>query len=237
MKLTVSIRRLRLAILLLVFLAGSLAVPLRAGSFPWPEGEKLELEIFWPSGVTMGEATLQASNVKDMHFLSASMEVVLPQGRMLYKFTSTTDANLCSREFHQSVERGRKFWEEVTRFDSEAGTASVSRDGKTREIAAGKCARDPLAYLYYYRAQSAAGKHPSQDSLFLTGPLALTITAKGKEQVKINRIARQADRYQIAYPSETGPGTLELWLDGSARQTPVAIRLPLPLATFSAELR
>ena len=185
----------------------------------------------------MGEATLQASSVKDTQFFSASMEVVLPQGRMLYKFTSTTDGNLCSREFHQSVERGKKYWEEVTRFNAETGKASVSRDGRTQELPAGKCARDPLAYLYYYRSQAAAGKKPTGDTLFLTGALQLGIEAKSKEQIKINRIERQAERYRITYPAGEESGLIELWLDGTSRQTPVAIRLPLPLATFSAELR
>ena len=156
---TFRLRTLRIARSLIVMLPLLLLdVPhaLSAEKFPWPEGEKLEMEIFWPSGVTMGEATLQASSAKDAQFFSAQMEVVLPQGRMLYKFSSITDSNLCSREFHQSVERGRKFWEEVSRFDAESGKASVSRDGQTRELPAGKCVRDPLAYLYYYRAQAAA---------------------------------------------------------------------------------
>lgn len=210
---------------------------LQAQKLPWTDGEKLELDIFWPSGVAMGEATLEAKSAKDNVLLTANVEVALPQGRILYRFSSTTSPELCSREFHQSVERSGKFWEEITRFNSETGTAAVSRDGRTRDVPAGKCARDPLAYLYYYRVQAAAGKKPAGDSLFLTGPLQLRVQAAAKESIKINHVERQAERYQISYPMEEGSGMIELWLDGSPRQTPVAVRVPLPLATFSAELR
>lgn len=210
---------------------------LQAQNFPWPEGEKLLLEIFWPGGATMGEAVLDAKSVKDAVFLSANVEVAMPQGTILYKFSSTATGELCSREFKRSVQRSGKSWEEMTSFDAETGKARVSRDGQTRELPAAKCARDPLTYLYYYRSQVAAGKKPSAETLFLAGPLPLRIAVKGKEQIKVSRIERQAERYEIIYPVAVGAGTVELWLDGSAQQKPLAVRLPLPLATFSAELR
>lgn len=230
----VSARQWPLLAALLVLL---LPAPLRAQIFPWPDGEKLLAEILWPSGVSMGEATLEARSLQDRIHLTAHVEVALPQGRLLYRYSSTATAGLCSLEFRRSSQRSGKFWEEITRFDPETGMASVTRDGHTREAASGKCPRDPLTYLYYYRAQAAAGKRPTTETLFLNGALPLRIESNRRESVKVNRIERQGERYRITFPSAAGEGNVEIWLDGATRQTPIAVRLPLPLATFSAELR
>jgi hypothetical protein len=222
---------------LLLLLTTQLPQPIRAENRPWPEGEKLVFEIFWPSGVSMGEATLEAKSIKDNLYFSAVAEVGLPQGRILYKYSSIASPDLCSREFRQSVERPGKFWEEITKFDADTGKATISRDGRSREVSAAKCSRDPLALLYYYRAQAAAGKKASSETLFLGAPLSLRIEAKGKEQIKIKQTERRGEHYKVAYPSAAGERSLELWLSDSPAQTPIAVRLPLPLATFSAELR
>ena len=210
---------------------------LRAQKHPWPEGEKLTLEIFWPSGVTLGEATLDARSIKDIHYFSASVEVVLPQGHIIYKLYSTATAELCSREFRQSVQRSGKVWEETTSFDAESGKAMVTRDARSREYPAAKCLRDPLTYLYFFRSQAAAGKRATAESLFLNGLLSLRIDALASEMVKIKRSERRGERYQIRFPGSAGEGRAELWLDGASAQTPIAVRLPLPFSTFSAELR
>ena len=222
--------------LLILFPAAS-----EAQKYPWPEGELLTFDIYWPSGVALGEATLTAKSVKDVLFFAASVEVALPQGRILYKFSSSADAALCSREFRQSVQRSGKFWEEISKFDALSSKVQVSRDGHTREFSAGKCERDPLTYLYYLRTRAVAGPRPASDTLLLTGPLKLQLSAHTGENVKINRTERHGDRYVIHYPpsarSGVSAGPFELWLDGTIKQTPIAVRLPLPLATFSAELR
>jgi hypothetical protein len=223
--------------LLLLLMTALLSPPVRAENRPWPEGEKLVFEIFWPSGVSMGEATLEAKSIKDNLYFWAVAEVGLPQGRILYKYSSIASSDLCSREYRQSVERPGKFWEEITKFDADAGKATVSRDGRSREVTAAKCSRDPLALLYYYRAQAGVGKSASSETLFLGAPLSLKIEAKGKEQIKIKQTQRRGDHYIIMYPSASGDRSLELWLSDSPAQTPIAVRLPLPLATFSAELR
>ncbi len=227
----------RAAFCVLFALVGEWSVSSRAQTHPWPEGEKLVLSLFWPSGVNLGEATIQSKTVGDVFQISATVEAVLPQNRITYSFDSEVTADLCSRRFRQAVRRGARNWEEVTVFDSVAGKATVSRDGGKREMAAPKCARDPLAYLYYFRKQVAAGKRPSGDTLFLGGPVSLRIEALAEEKVKISQHGRQGDRYLVTYPGSTGDGFVEIWLERGLRQAPIAVRLPLPLATFSAELQ
>ncbi|MBI1956280.1 MAG: DUF3108 domain-containing protein [Acidobacteria bacterium] len=205
---------------------------------PLAHGEKLTYKILWPSGIRLGEAILEASpSGAETHF-QVTVEVSLPQYALRH-ITSSAAAGegLCSLRFHQETGEGaKKWWEESVEFDQAAHEAHRTRDGQTTTASIAACAQDPLTFIYYFRSRLAEGKPLDSGTLYRGGNFNVRVRAAGAATVAFRGQQRAAEKYVVTYPSQNQEMTIELWISTDAERVPVRIRVPSPLAVFTAEL-
>ena len=231
-----------LLLLLLIFPASLMA---QSASSSWPplaSGERLTFNLLWPSGISFGEAFLEASRVGEQIHLKATVVAELPQHRVSYSFTSITDQQLCSIRFNETLREGQKTTETSSEFDQEKHVVRSTRAGATTEHAIPACARDPLALHYHFRRQLALGQVPigtpeAVGAFYLGGDYAVRYEAITPESVKLGSKEWEGQRFLITARGSSGERSFEMWLRPDDARTPVAIRIPFSLATFSAELQ
>ena len=97
-------------------------------------GETLHYNINWPSGLSLGEATIQASGsgiaagiVTETHWdFSAMLDAAIPGFSLRDEYRSESDGKFCSTKLEKTVTRGsRKTTEKVTIDQAEPVTKRV----------------------------------------------------------------------------------------------------------------
>lgn len=199
------------------------------------EQESLTYRLLWPSGVTLGEAVLQGSfSGEELHF-QLTVEADLPQYNISHVSSSeATKDGLCSRQFQGNTRRGSKSSDESIEFDQTAHLATISRGDQTTTASIPECARDPLAFLYYFRNQLVLGNNLDSGTFHLGANFNLQIEAAGPETVEAGGRQWPAEKYIVTYRGPNSERSVELWISTDSVPKPVQVRVAFPLAVFSA---
>jgi len=225
----------------LVLLAAALGAPVAQGAQNRPpaisSAETVKFKLLWPSGVTLGEAVLSVTPAKGEVRFEMTMEAATPIRNFSAAFSSVATADgLCSLQFHRKTTEGAKSSEESIEFDQNAHLAKRTLNGQTTAIPMPECARDVLTFLYYFRNQLAAGHPAATASVYLGPDRSLEIQHAGAEKVTVAGREQSADKYSVTYRRPGSARSFDVWFSSGARREPLLVRLPTPLATFSAEL-
>ena len=223
--------------LLLVCPAGLMA---QSASSSWPvltSGEKLEYNLKWPSGISLGEAMLKATHNGNQKYLEATVDADLPQYHTLYTFSSVTNEQFCSQQFRMVLHEGKRISNDSFEFDQKNHQVHRVRNGRSTTAAVADtsdCARDPLALVYYFREQLALGKPQTSGTLYLGEEYtvhydAATPGSGGSE-------APTGDHFNIRADAPNAPNT-EVWIRNDLQRVPVLLRIAFSLGTLSADLR
>ncbi|MBI4460204.1 MAG: DUF3108 domain-containing protein [Acidobacteria bacterium] len=206
---------------------------------PLTQGEKLTYRLLWPSGLNLGEAVLEATpSGQETHF-RMTVEISLPQFAIRNSTASVAAGEgLCSVRFREETGDGTKqWWEESVEFDQAAHEARRTRNGETNTASIAECAQDPVTFLYYFRSRLAEGKPLETGTLFRGGSFEVRVRAAGTETVEFRGQSRPAEKFVVSYPSQGQEMSFELWVSTDAERVPVRMRVPSPLAVFTAELQ
>jgi hypothetical protein len=197
-------------------------------------------KLLWPSGLTLGEAVLEASTAGNEVRLSATVDAALPQRNVSYVFSSVATGELCSLRFRQRIQEGRRSWEETFEFDQQKHEVRRSGPGQSSAVSVPPCARDPLALLYHFRQQlalqPASGTVPP-GTFHLGADFSVRYDTGKPETVPLGTKAWQGDRFVVTYSGLNGRNSFEVWIRPDLSRAPVAVRMQFPLATFAAELQ
>ncbi len=209
-----------------------------AASPAWTDGETLHFKLLWPSSLSLGEATLTVSPANDQMRFELRVDAALPTHDFSASISSlATRQNLCSLQYEQKVIEGVKTSNETIQFDQNAHQAHRTRAGQTDTFPTPPCARDPLAFFYYFRAQIAAGAPLNAQSFFMGPSQAVDLRRSGNDSVSAGGKQYSTERYEMTYRNPKTAKTFQVWMSTDARRAPVRIQLPFPLAIFSAELQ
>lgn len=205
---------------------------------PWQPGEKLVYKLLWPSGLSLGEAVIQASATgQEIHF-TVAVEAELPQHNISYSFSSTaTEEELCSLRFQQKINEGSQGWEESIEFDQQNRQAKRTRGSQTNTISVPECARDPLAFLYYFRGQLAAAKPMASGTFHLGANFEVRFESAGQGTETVGGRQQPVEKFRVTYTGPNAEKTFELRVMTDSARRPVLVRVPFPLAVFTAELQ
>lgn len=220
-----------------VLLAASLA--LRA--------ETLHYVINWPSGLSLGEATLSSEHPKkdpaqktDPGWtLDFDLDASIPGFAVGDHYHSTAGPDLCSSVLDKKVHRGSKKTEEQVTFHQDINTITRETKGPgggKSDVSVGACARDALSFIQFARNELAQGRIAPQQSVVLGGLYNVRLTLAGTQSVKMNGQSVQADKIQAAIKGPASEFNVEIFFARDAARTPALIRIPLSLGTFTAEL-
>jgi hypothetical protein len=153
------------------------------------------------------------------------------------RFRSTTTADLCSIEFDKNTAHGSKKTEEKTIFDAEKQTASrETKGGGKSELKTPACAKDALAYLYFVRRELSQGRIPPSQPVFFGAEYQLRLEFAGTQTIPIGDKPVEADRIVASLKGKNADISFEVFFLKDATRTPVLVKVPFTMGTFSMEL-
>lgn len=216
-----------------------------AGAEPAPafDGEKLIYNVNWPSGLSLGEAHMDArrgaaqeGSAPGWNF-EFNIDASIPGFAVADRFRSTTNADLCSIEFEKDSTHGKRKAREKTTFDAQKGRASRETVGGGKsEIDTGACGRDALSFLYHVRRELARGRLPAAEPVLFGAAYQVNMQYAGVQTVRIGDAQIEADRLTVTGKGPASTFSFEALFARDAARTPLLIKVPLAMGVFSMEL-
>jgi hypothetical protein len=135
---------------------------------------------------------------------------------------------------NRDVVHGAKKTKEKTTFDPQRGKAKRG-DGPEFDIP--PCAKDALDFLYFLRKEMGQGRVPPAQQVYLGSTYTVTSTYTGTRNVTIgSEKPAVTDQLSVAVKGPASSFTFEICFARDAARTPLLIRVPISLGTFSLEL-
>lgn len=206
--------------------------------------ETLRYSINWPSGLSLGEATLESravSSGKDVpsrREFRFTLDASIPGFAVSDRLRSFATDRFCSIEFEKRLKHGTRETAEKTTFDPESRVATRVTDnggGKT-EIPVAACANDALAYLYFLRGELAQGRLPATRTILFGAPYEIGVQLAGQETLLVGDTRVPTDRLQARLKGPASESKFELYFARDETRRLVRVRVPLPLGSFSMDL-
>jgi hypothetical protein len=226
-----------------IFLLGALC-----SAFLVPaSGEVLHYSINWPSGLSLGEASVRSD------FTSAgtagaagwefemNLDASVPGFAIRDEYRSTASPDFCSWQLDKKTSRGTRKNEERVTFDPTKTIAirETVRGDKTAgkgEVSVPTCARDVLTLLQFVRRELSQGRLPPSQPAVLGAAYQVRLEYLGNTAVRLGSRQVDTDRFRTSIKGPASDLTLELYFAHDAVRTPVMVKIPLSLATFTVEL-
>jgi Protein of unknown function (DUF3108) len=215
-----------------------LAAPVAESTLP---NETLRYSVNWPSGVSLGEATLSASSARDtkgperMHF-QFDLDAGVPGFAVSDRFRSAASGSFCSAEFQKTTSHGSKKVDDKETFDPDSGTVTRGAGAGEAEISANPCGKDALAFLYFVRQELSQGRMPPRQTIFFGAPYEIKLDAAGTESVKIGNASVPTDHVKASVTGASANINFDLFFLQDRGRTLALVRVPMALGTFSLEL-
>lgn len=181
--------------------------------------ESLHYNLNWPSGLSLGEASLTAQKNAAGWDFEMTVDGAIPGFRISDRFHSVTNPQLCSLEFSREISQGSRKAGETTRFDDAAG-----------------CVRDALAYLFALGRDLAQGALPPPGQVFYGRPYSINVAASGQQSINISGKPQIADCLTVHLAGTASNSKFEIYFARDAGRTPVLARIPTNLGPISVEL-
>ncbi len=203
--------------------------------------ETLHYSVNWPTGVSLGEATLSASSSREasagerMHF-TFDLDAGVPGFAVSDRFRSAASGNFCSAEFQKTISQGSKKVDDKETFDLNTGTVTRGSGDGQSEISSNPCGKDALALLYFVRQELSQGRMPSHETFFFGAPYEIRLDSVGTESVKIGGSPVQTDHVKASVSGPSSSINFDLFFLQDHARTLALVRVPLALGTFSMEL-
>jgi hypothetical protein len=204
----------------------------------FPHGdESLHYTVNWPSGLSLGDASLHARRSGEGWEFEFSLDAAVPGFAVRDRYRSVASAGFCSLEFDKSTAHGQRASREKTTFDYRKGIARrVTVNGGKTEIPAGACARDALNFVFFARRELAEGRLPARQVVLLGSPYQVQLEYAGVQNVSVNDVRRETDHVLVSSKGPASGFNFEVFFSRDAARTPVVVRVPFGAGVFSMEL-
>jgi hypothetical protein len=207
--------------------------------FPFAD-ESLHYSINWPSGLSLGEAALSARKGANGWSFEASGDAGVPGFNISDKYHSTATADLCSLELTREISRGSRKSREKTTFDQAAKTAhrvtTFPEGGGVSDIDTHTCARDALTFLYFARKEMGQGRVAPAEQVYLGAAYSVRMEYTGAMTITSGDKPAVTDHVNVSIKGPKANLTVEVFFARDAARTPLLIRIPQTVGTFSMEL-
>jgi hypothetical protein len=200
--------------------------------------ESLRYTINWPSGLSLGEATLNADRGREQLAFDLTVDASVPGFAVRDHAHSTSTTDFCSTQLDKSYSHGRRKAEERVIFDQQRNKAereTLSGGGKS-EISVPSCARDALTFLQFARRELAQGRLAPQQAVIFGAPYQVRMEYTGTQGIRVGEEHIDADRIVATIKGPSSEVTVELFFSRDAARTPVLAKVPVALGTLTVEL-
>ncbi len=208
--------------------------------FPW-QNETLHYVMNWQSGLPVGEATFTAHKTDGGGWsLEVSGNAGVPGFSVSDKYRSTTGADLCSVTLDRETNHaGRKGIEKST-FDQKTGAGHrvtlLPKDGGETDFFIGPCARDAVAFAYFARMELGQGRVPAGAQTFLGAAYSTSMVYSGAQDIMVGGKKVTIDRLNVSVKGPKADFHFEVSYARDPARTPMQIRVPLSMGTFTLDL-
>jgi len=108
--------------------------------------------------------------------------------------------------------------------------------GGTGDFSIPACPRDALVYLYYARMELGQGRIANAADVYFGSTYSVTLHYAGEATVTIDDKPLVADRVTVSVRGPKADVSAEAYFARDAARTPLMVKLPLSMGTFSLEL-
>jgi len=229
------------ALAALAFLAGAAAPQ---SSYPFADGERLYYEIAWPSGLSLGEASMSATLEGEEPETPAQwrfgfrLQSQIPGFAVSDTVRSLATDGFCSLELEKDLRHGDKRTRERTVFDAESETATrsnLSGDGVS-EFIVDDCPKDALTFLYELRDQLARGRIPSPQTIYFGAEYSIEFKHLGRETVRVGETDKEGDHLSVTVTGPVSEHVLDVVIGRDEGRRLLRVEAPLELGKFSMQL-
>jgi hypothetical protein len=225
-------------------LAAVAALPLAPAAiaqtgFPFQD-ETLHYNVNWPSGLSLGEATFTAHHKAGAWELAMTLDAGIPGFAVADKIQSSATDGLCSMDLDRDIDNGGKKTHEKTTFDQKKGEATRTTlfpaGGGTSTFGIPSCARDAMAFLYFARRELGQGRVPPPQQVFFGSAYSVRMDYTGAQTITVSDQPSVTDHLVVHVKGPKSDFSFETFFARDAARTPLLIRVPLSVGTFSMEL-
>jgi hypothetical protein len=207
--------------------------------FPFQD-EGLHYTVNWPSGLSLGDATLSAHRTANGWDFEIGLDAAVPGFAIKDKFKASTTVMLCSTELSRDTSQGGKKTKEKTTFDQDKGTAhratEYPADGGTSDFNISTCARDAIAYVYFGRKELGQGRVPPAQQIYFGSAYSARMEYTGAQTITVGDKKEVTDHLMVSVKGPRADFTVEVFYARDAARTPLLIKIPQAVGTLSMEL-
>jgi hypothetical protein len=207
--------------------------------FPF-QSETLHYTVNWPSGLSLGDATLTAHHGENGWGFEIRLDAGIPGFSIADKYHSSVAPDLCSLELTRDISHGPKKNREKTVFDQKKGTARrvtiVPQNGGSSDFDIPGCARDAIAYLYYVRVEMGQGRVAPPQKVFFGSAYNVRVEYTGAVTIQSNDKPAVTDHVVTSVKGPKSDFTFEVFFARDAARTPLRVTIPLSVGAVSLEL-
>jgi hypothetical protein len=222
----------------LSFQARSQAVaPAPLVGFPFTD-EDLTYSVNWPSGIKLGEAHLHAKHSGAKWNLTFTMDAGVPGFQVKDTYHGEATAELCAVSFDRNTVHGSRKTEEKETIDRNRGIATrVSKGGGgDSDVPVPDCVKDALTYLFFTRQELGQGRVPAAQKILFGGLYQMTLAYAGAPVIPVAGKQVQSDEVVATVKGPASEFKFEMYFARDPARTPLLVKVPLAMATFSMEL-
>ncbi len=203
--------------------------------------ETLQYSVNWPTGLSLGEATLKTDNIDGVagtRKLEFVLEASIPGFAVRDEVRSLVQADYCGIELNLKLKHGSKLREEQTVFLPQEGVAErKTARGGTSKIPLNGCGRDALGMIYFLRSELKQGRIPGPQSVLFGAAYQLSFKYAGTMSIEVSGAREPADKLEITIQGPAARHIIEIYYGRDAARTPLLFRVPLVLGAFTMELQ
>lgn len=204
-------------------------------------GETLHYAINWPSGLSLGEASIGSEHKGEGWAFDGDIDASVPGFVIRDKFSSTADAGFCSSRLDKSSTHGSKKAKESVQFDQAKSTIvrltePTGPGGGKTEANVESCAKDALTYLQFVRRELAQGRVPQPTRVVFGARYDTRLVYAGTQSIKVDGKPTDVDKITASVKGPSSDLNIEIYFAKDAARTPVLARIPLALSAFTVEL-
>jgi len=208
--------------------------------FPW-QNETLHYTMNWQSGLAVGDVYFTAHKRDGGGWdFEVRGNAGVPGFAIDDRYRSSTSPELCSIELDRGTNHAGKKGREKTTFDQKAGTAQrvtlLPENGGQSDFFIGTCAKDAVAYSYYAREELGQGRVPPSVQTYLGSAYSVSMVYAGAQDITVGKKTATTDHLNVSVKGPQSDFHFEVYYARDAARTPLQIRVPLSMATFTLDL-
>ncbi|MGD1091962.1 MAG: DUF3108 domain-containing protein [Bryobacteraceae bacterium] len=205
--------------------------------------QSLHYSINWPSGLSLGEATLVSDHQNpgkagDLWVFDLDLDASVPGFAIRDHEHASASPDFCSFELDKSSLRGRRKGEEKITFDQQKNTITreTLNGGGKSDISVPPCAKDALTFLQFARQELAQGRLVPQQPVAFGSMYQVRFEYTGQQTIRTGEHQVDADRILASIKGSSSDLTVEIFFARDAARTPLLAKVPVSLGTFTVEL-